>query len=118
MGKLSRKWINFGWGSNDCVRAEDVPYDSSYSIKSKMDMIKTGRSSLLTDDNNKQITFSNLFLDINYSLSITFLNIIDQSPTIYNYVITSKLTNGFTVTFSNLIDSDNYILEWVAIHDS
>ena len=37
MGKTKRKWIRLDFSDPDALRAEDIPYDSSNSIKDKLD---------------------------------------------------------------------------------
>lgn len=37
MSKTGRKWLRTEWSHPDCVRAEDIPYDSTQSIKDVID---------------------------------------------------------------------------------
>ena len=37
MSKTGRKWLNRDWSDDDCVRAQDIPYDSEKSVKDKID---------------------------------------------------------------------------------
>jgi hypothetical protein len=44
-------------------------------------------------------------------------NTTDANPAIYPTIISAKATTGFTVLFSGDIDSANYELEWICVHD-
>ncbi len=48
-----------------------------------------------------------------YNVYPQLSNVVDSPPSMYTYMVTSKLHNMFTVTFSEPIDSENYILEWM-----
>jgi hypothetical protein len=37
MSKTGRKWLETNWDDPDCVRAQDIPYDSTNSVKDKID---------------------------------------------------------------------------------
>ena len=52
------------------------------------------------------------YTDTNYSISNSMQNLVDNDPSLYSMIITSKSDSGFTVTFSGIIDSANYKLEW------
>lgn len=48
-----------------------------------------------------------------YKVSVSFTNNVDSIPSIYSYVVRNKTTTGFEVIFSGVINSNNYILEWI-----
>lgn len=50
--------------------------------------------------------------DTDYTLALNMFNEDDVIPSIYSYVITEKLTTGFTVQLSGVTDSPNYYLTW------
>jgi hypothetical protein len=39
MGKTKRRWIDLDFASADALRAQDIPYDASDSIKDKLDAL-------------------------------------------------------------------------------
>jgi len=63
MGKLRRKWIELTYANTGSLRAEDIPYSDTLSIKQKIDEIaaflSTDDNFILSDDddNTKQIRF-------------------------------------------------------------
>jgi len=57
-----------------------------------------------------------VFSNADYSISISIENLSEGADSsIYSYNITAKTVNGFEVTFTGDIDSDNYVLNWIAI---
>jgi hypothetical protein len=60
------------------------------------------------------ILFSSPFDDTYYNISSDLITT-DGHPSIYSYVIADKTVNGFTIYFSGEIDSNNYVLEWIAL---
>lgn len=78
---------------------------------------KSGRTTLALNDANKAVTFGTAYADTNYSVSLIMSNTVDATPSIYPMMVTAKATTGFTVLFSGDIDSNNYVLEWIAKHD-
>jgi len=79
--------------------------------------IKTGRETLATNDSSKSVTFASAYADTNYTISVMMNNTVDANPAIYPTIISAKATTGFTVLFSGDIDSTNYQLEWICVHD-
>jgi hypothetical protein len=78
---------------------------------------KAGRTALALNDTSKAVAFGGAYGDTNYTIGICLTNTTDSPPAIYGWVVTVKATTGFTVSFSGPIDSNNYVLEWTAIHD-
>jgi hypothetical protein len=39
MSKTGRKWLKRDWSDSDCVRAQDIPYSESESIKDRLDNV-------------------------------------------------------------------------------
>lgn len=42
MGKLHRKWIELSYATPGSLRAEDIPYDPTTSVKDQIDALRTG----------------------------------------------------------------------------
>ncbi|MCK5018033.1 MAG: hypothetical protein KAS32_13335 [Candidatus Peribacteraceae bacterium] len=53
----------------------------------------------------------------NYNVMVEICNITDADPSIYGYVITGKEEDHFTIRFSGVIDTANYILHYFLIGD-
>ena len=109
-------------GFTATVSGVDPVQDSDLATKQYVDTqvgggIKTGRESLSLNDNSKSITFSSAYADTNYTISVMMNNTVDANPAIYPTIISAKATTGFTVLFSGDIDSANYQLEWITVHD-
>lgn len=60
---------------------------------------------------SQQINFGISLSNTIYRVSIE-LTTTDGSPSIYSYVVANKAVNGFTVYFSGVIDSSNYVIDW------
>lgn len=62
MAKIGRKWLNFIWGSGEEIRAEDIPYGETESIKNKVESIGQTMVEKFnlnnTDITNKYITLA------------------------------------------------------------
>lgn len=58
------------------------------------------------------VQFSSNQEDENYYVTMTLINLTDVPPTFYNYAVTDTTVSGFTVSFSDTIDTGNYILDW------
>ncbi len=76
---------------------------------------KAGIVTLTSGIDNQAVTYGTSFLNDDYSLSISMSNVVDSIPSIYSCTISAKTADGFTVSFSGDIDSDNYSLEWMAV---
>lgn len=42
MAQKDRRFIELDWSQPNCLRAQDIPYDGDYSIKSKIDTLGEG----------------------------------------------------------------------------
>jgi len=78
---------------------------------------ESGRTALALNDNTKSVVYTTPFADISYSISVIMRNTVDASPSIYPLIITGTTVSGFDVLFSGDIDSNNYYLDWLAVHD-
>lgn len=93
--------------------------DARYYTKLEIDAMvgdqRYGQFDLSDGDESATISFSPAFSTANYSISISIENESDNPSSIYSYNIISKTVNDFEVEFSGEIDSDNYVLNWIAI---
>ena len=58
------------------------------------------------------VSFSSNQSDENYYIIATLKNVIDSPPSVYSYIVSETTVSGFTVLFSDTIDTGNYILDW------
>ncbi len=72
----------------------------------------TGQEVLVDGDSTGSVVFSSAEADTNYSISYSLVNTVDSLPSMYGSIVTEKTVNGFTVTLSGALDSDNYTLDW------
>ena len=77
---------------------------------------KWGRISCIDNARNQAVTFGTAFVDDDYTLVATLTNEVDSPPSIYSTIQGVKANTGFTTHFSGKMDSDNFILEWIAIY--
>ncbi len=77
--------------------------------------IKKGIKAILEGANSVPIVFTSPFLNDNYLVIVTLENTGDTPPvSIYSYTVIDKTADGFTVSFSGDMDSENYKLNWIA----
>lgn len=69
MARIGRRWIQLNWSNSECLRAEDIPYSSTQSIKQKIDSMSSGGSvsgihifpdEIYIDDNSADIDYSRI----------------------------------------------------------
>jgi len=77
---------------------------------------KWGREAVIDNARNQAITFDNPFPDDSYTIVATLTNEVDSPPSIYSTIQGVKTAGGFTTHFSGKIDSENFILEWIAFY--
>lgn len=53
-----------------------------------------------------------------YSVMIDICNVVDDNPAIYSFMIINKESDHFTVRFSGIIDSPNYVLHYFVLGDA
>ena len=101
------------------IEEKDLASDStstlviSSAIRANGLSLSSDSFNLSSGDSTAAIVFDEPQPDINYAINLSLVNSGDNPPSIYSYIVTSKLVTGFTVLFSGEIDSDNYILEWI-----
>ena len=78
---------------------------------------KSGREALALNDSSKAVTFASPYADTNYTVSVILTNTTDANPSLYLAMVSAKANTGFTILLSGDIDSNNYVLEWLAKHD-
>jgi len=76
--------------------------------------LKSGNQSIGSGVSTIAVTFGEAFEDNDYAISCVLINTTDGSPSLYAKTITSKSASGFTVTMSDVTDSANYLLSWIA----
>lgn len=93
--------------------------DIRYYTKSEIDSMIGGntKSGQLNIDNGATETWvalSPALSSADYSIAISIENTSDNGNTaIYAYNITAKTINGFEITYTDNIDSANYVLNWI-----
>lgn len=92
----------------------DARYYTHSEVDSMVGISRTGQFSLASGTSSASISFNSSFTTIDYSLSVSLINTVDSDSASYTNSITSKSISGFDVAFSGDIDSDNYILDWIA----
>jgi len=79
-GKINKYWLDLDFNSPDAVDADEIPFDSTSSIKQKIDQLGGGGSGTTreieyftltsTDMINKYITLSNNPIDIELEFTV------------------------------------------------
>ena len=101
--------------------SEEVDSDNyvfEWAIVPSSNTIKNGTISLTNGTDTQSVTFATTFDSDSYSLILTLENIVDISPSLYSWIIDSKTSSGFSVEFSDTLDSTNYVLSWTAVESS
>jgi len=96
-----------------CTDTNDLYIGGSGEINNRLTS-RTGQVNIPNGQNTVDVVFTHSFDSVNYYIGTSIINTIDNPPSIYSYIITNKITTGFTVLFSNNIDSSNYVLEYIA----
>lgn len=73
---------------------------------------KAGTVSLSSGSFTQAIVFGTAKASANYSISWSFKNTVDSDPLMQPYNILAQATTGFTIEWSNALDSGNYIGLW------
>jgi len=58
------------------------------------------------------VSFDVPFTGDDYAIGTCMVNIADDPPSMYQFVVTEKDNNGFTMQFNSPIDSTNYTIDW------
>lgn len=79
--------------------------------------IRSGSSSLAAAATSKAVAFSSDLPSTSYSICALLANYTDTSPAplIQPLLVTAKAVSGFTVSWSEALDTANYVLEWFAM---
>jgi hypothetical protein len=96
------------------VRFSDLIDDENYWLTydySKSSL--SGSEPLTTGDTEKSVLFPSPVLNPNYSVAVNLSNSVDITPAMYSHSLIEKTQNGFKVQFSDAIESDDYLLEWI-----
>lgn len=51
MAKTKRKWLVLDWASDGCIRAQDIPFNETQSIKDKIDAVVNTIDSITISEN-------------------------------------------------------------------
>ena len=78
------------------------------------DSSRRGRQPIPIGVSSYDVVFTTAFADLDYTTSVELITS-DGSPSVYSFVVGNKLESGFTVFFSGIIDTNNYVLEWAAL---
>ncbi len=76
--------------------------------------VKKGIQAITEGTNIVSVVFALPFPNTTYYIMVAMENIVDFPVSIYSYIITDKTMDGFEVSFSGDMDSDNYKLNWIA----
>ena len=77
--------------------------------------VKKGKQVIPINSEYITIIFDEPFSSVDYILIINLVNTIDGNPAVYPYIVNSKTLGSFAVCFQGEIDSNNYVIEWIAI---
>ncbi len=91
--------------------------DVAISTVSGSGTILRGRAPISNDSSSVTVSFSDLG-HTNYTINATLENTIDSPPSIYMFIVSTKLSNSFTCTLMGDTDSANYSLNWMVIADA
>ena len=89
-------------------------YKLSWSVNTQS--TDKGIDNLILNSNKYTVSFSPL-INNQYTIATSIVNETDPNPSIYNFIVTERLNDSFTLQFNSPIDSTNYSLEW-NIYDS
>jgi len=79
------------------------------------DSLRNGKSVLPAGTCHHIINFGTEFPNDGYTLTTSLINNLDNPVSIYSYTLTDTTTSGFHVEFSGKLDTDNFVLHWIAI---
>ncbi len=76
---------------------------------------KAGLTTVTSGATSVDVTFDYTFSIDDYILSTVLSNTVDDPIDLYSIITSSKTTDGFTVSFSGDVESNNYYLEWLVV---
>lgn len=89
---------------------------TSGTLRTDMDLLicltDYGNETVVSGTNNVFVEFNGNQDDTNYYISTSMKNTTDAVPTAYSFMTTDTTVSGFTVRFSDTIDSNNYSIDW------
>jgi len=105
---------------NEISNDETLSGDSTSAICTEH-VIKTyvdaaavvGNETLLNGDTTASIIFSVSQADENYGVAWSLVNTTDYPPSTYAGTIFEKTVDGFSVIFSEPMDTNNYVFSWI-----
>jgi hypothetical protein len=79
---------------------------------------RASSAALTSGDSSKAVVFSSTLGTTSYRVSAQLVNVTDGSVQFQPVTITAKSATGFTATWNAGVDSNNYVLEYIAMLDS
>ena len=103
--------------SDELVTNLNAQYINGQSVDDLMSKIEP-HTMPITEGVRSMNVYSTLLngTSINYTVFYVIENTVDSVPSIYSHMITSKELDHFTITFSGIIDSANYIIKHYIIY--
>jgi len=77
--------------------------------------VKQGVVSLSNGDTDTSVVFAAPFVDDSYAIIVHVENSVDDLYSQYMYSMVDTTASGFTIEYSDFIDTDNYKLHWYAV---
>jgi len=103
------------YGPDEVVLRASYKYLTCSEIPPSSLVMEKGQQNIVNGVDRQEITFNNPFPDTNYALVTNLINLVDVDPPLYPYITGIKSASGFTVFFQEVINSDNYVVEWIAV---
>ena len=98
---------NFDSGA---IAREEVPVERNI-----LQPARAATTSLSLNSTSIAISYSTPFVDNDYAVTAVMINTSDTSPKFQPITITAKSASGFTATWNDHLDSNNYSLTYTAI---
>jgi len=93
---------------------DSIHYKLSWSVDTESTL--SGTDILNYNEDLYRVSFPALSSS-NYTIGTSMINQIDSEPSIYQFIVTERSNDGFTMQFNSPIDSTNYEINW-NIYDS
>lgn len=90
----------------------EANYNLEWAVNYSTDSDERDVTSISNGSDEVTVTFSSPKSSTFYIVSFTMENLTDGVPGTYHYMITNKVTTGFTVKFSSAMPTGNYAISW------
>jgi len=87
-----------------------LDYKLSWSVNPSA--TNRGTEVLTQGSDTYTVTFGTPFTGTDYAIGTSMVNVVDSPPSMYQFIVTEKDENGFTMQFNSPIDSTNYTIDW------